>query len=182
MKNFRHTNIEPAVDSLFEQLRLREPSSELDQKIAAMSRTVETHPVPMQRENRNLGWPAVVAIALVACLFGILLGSRIDAGTGGFSNSIDSQTRSNARAIIHGKQTLVSTEIEAGVEAFNWIHGHSTESANQDCANCHLFQEPAIESSFYDHEIFAQHPEYFPKCSRCHTGVIADWHEPKSNS
>jgi hypothetical protein len=184
MKNSRQTDIEPALESLFKQLRLREPSSELDQKISAMSRSVQRQSTPMQRENLRLGWPAIISVALVACLFGIVLGNRINTGANGISaNSLDSITDSSAGSTTdRGKRTLASTEIENGIEAFNWIHGHSVESANQDCADCHLFHESANEGHFYDREILAQHPNYFPKCSRCHNAAFKNGFESNSNS
>ena len=181
MSNSRQTDFEPPIDSLLEQLRLKGPSVELDQKISALARKPK-HGVAGGQDGLRISWPAIVSVAVVAGLFGFVLGNQLDLRPDKIQIDSAALVSDIDATSIQGSRTLVSAEIENGIEAFHWIHGHSMEPANQDCTACHVFSEPTQIGVFYDRDILAQHPDYFPKCSRCHTDSFTDPFTSESNS
>ena len=198
------------------ELNLKRPSAELDQRVLNMARSV-----PVQQDNgfnpggtelggvelanerpvdrTRFGWPTLISTAVAASLFGIVVGNSLNSGNS-FANG--GGIPSTEVAVVspeskRPKQTLASVEIQAGVEKFNMLHGHSSQAEFSDCSACHMqtniaeknvsahkaqnaenenqensgVQPLANELDFYNpHILLRAHPA-IPKCSNCHVAA-----------
>lgn len=172
---------ESAIESLLKQMRLAEPTSELDRKIGDLvaSEPLELPLVADTVGHYRFGWNVLAATAVAASLFGLIVGQFVTIYPG--PKYSDSRPRTegvlesgvgNSEQLNAGRSRKI-TPVKFDVGAFKILHGHSQEPAFANCAACHLSGEPEQEAFagwYYGNDRFFK-KHYFEgvaNCSACH--------------
>ena len=149
-------------------LNLKQPSKELDERILWMARSASApshhaeSAINHSVERTHFGWPTLISTAIGASLFGIVLGNSLNSGDSRSNVQVVSSNE-NMAALLDSDlsnsgssnlklptQTLASLEVQASVEKFNLLHGHSSQAEFSDCSACHV-QGGTLESKVSPH-------------------------------
>jgi hypothetical protein len=165
------------VEALLTQLPLRKPSPRLDESIESLAAESLTNSSGQHSAaNGKFGWAALASTALVACLGGVLIGSF-------YSNkrSQDLSAPQVATSALQVGQHDVGnssaansniTQVRFNVQAFELLHGHSTNPDFAHCDACHDNgqQKEAFKGWYYGDDSFFKkhHAGQLGKCSSCH--------------
>jgi len=165
------------VESLLNQMTLREPSAQLDDAISKLVTTSKVNERSASGGGR-FGWTAILATAAAAMLAGVWLGSFFaptnEVHSGTTFAAVDSDT----------PDANLLTPVSFSVEAFNLLHGHSQKVEFKNCEHCHqaAVEDSALEEIFSawfygDVHFFEAHPDGLGDCSKCHVQT-AELDEP----
>ncbi len=141
---------ETRIESLLNQIRLAEPSRQLDESIASLA---ENRILTARPTRRKFSWTALASTALAASLFGLMAGI-MSSGEKLDGASIASNSLRNVSA----------------TQMFHAMHGHSGNAQFHDCSTCHAFKskhEQTVTKWLVDDWEPDDH-QSLPRCSMCH--------------
>jgi len=177
---------EPAMESLLKQMKLTEPSMRLDQAIGELTQSDNTE-LPENRlevvSHGRFGWTALIATAVAASVFGLLLGQFVSvypapqSAVAGVRSLPQIENSNRSRQIV---------PVKFNVDAFELMHGHSRRAEFANCGSCHQAgeeQDEVFEGWYYgDEEFFETHDfKGVANCSACHVFSDTEQHEDERN-
>ncbi len=161
------------VESILNQMQLREPSSQMDDSIQRVLNGASTGFDQEFDESRTevpwrrFGWAALASTVLAAGIGGFLIGSAVSTtGTNDFSRPVAQQQLPGPT------EDARITPVRFNTQAYELMHGHSTNPEYANCDSCHVDgQDEAFEGWFYgDGQFFKTHKDAVKSmmCSSCH--------------
>jgi hypothetical protein len=165
------------VETILSRMELRGPSDQLDSAIFGLMDSgdkVRHQAAVRSSTSFGFGWPVLVATGVAATMGGVLVGSFYSS-----SGKNPVGLTANVAHVSNSAEPTVSglkiTPVKFNIDAYEILHGHSTNVAYQDCDACHVEgQDEAFEGWFYgDGEFFKSHADAVKskKCSSCHVSV-----------
>jgi len=174
------------VEAMLGRMRLRQPSQRVDQVIGQMADEARLGSARLESANdatqipvSRFGWAALVSTALVAALCGLIIGSAFSVG--GTKNT----TEPSAGLVAALPKVSEMTPVKFSLQAYEVLHGHSTNSDFANCSLCHVEgQDEAFEGWFYgdddffkSHNFQGQQHQGHAKCSSCHLNAKDAQHD-----
>ena len=178
---------ESAVESLMKQMRLTEPSANLDQTIYDLvGKEVVDLPCHDSKTVRHgrFGWAALVATAVAATVCGLLLGQFVSiypstrSAIADVPDSVDS-----VPVFSDSDRSRQIMPVKFSIGAFEMMHGHSRQEEFANCTTCHVpsaQSDEVFEGWYYGDEGFFETHDFkgVANCSACH--VFSNSNQPET--